>query len=107
MAELRDAHWGMSWDAPTRRGKRGGEYRAYIPDLLVTRPVVVSLELARTAARVETAVRGLIDAPGSMGLESLGRFLLRSEAIASSRIEGLQVSAQQVALAELATEAAR
>lgn len=38
-----------------------------------------------------------------MGLEHLARFLLRSEAIASSRIEGLQVSAQQVALAELAT----
>jgi Fic family protein len=55
------------------------------------------------AAQVETAVRGLADAPGSIGLESLGRFLLRSEAIASSRIEGLQVSAQQVALAELAT----
>jgi Fic family protein len=63
----------------------------------------VDSALSRTAARVETAVRGLADAPGSIGLESLGRFLLRSEAIASSRIEGLQVSAQQVAFAELAT----
>ena len=54
------------------------------------------------AARVENAVRGLTDAPGSIGLKSLGRFLLRSEAIASSRIEGLQVSAQQVALVEMA-----
>jgi Fic family protein len=35
-------------------------------------------------------------------LEGLARFLLRSEAIASSRIEGLQVSPQQVALFELA-----
>lgn len=34
----------------------------------------------------------------------MARFLLRSEAIASSRIEGLQVSAQQIALAELAQE---
>jgi hypothetical protein len=51
-------------------------------------------------------VAGLAHAPGATGLESLGRFLLRSEAIASSRIEGLQVSAQQGALAELAvTEA--
>jgi Fic family protein len=70
---------------------------------LLTRPVILDPELAMQAARVETEVRGLTDAPGSMGLESLGRFLLRSEAIASSRIEGLQVSAQQVALAELAT----
>ncbi|MEX2292098.1 MAG: Fic/DOC family N-terminal domain-containing protein [Mycobacteriales bacterium] len=34
----------------------------------------------------------------------LERFLLRSEAIASSRIEGLQVSPQQVGLAEVADE---
>nr|WP_231949910.1 Fic/DOC family N-terminal domain-containing protein [Alloactinosynnema sp. L-07] len=34
--------------------------------------------------------------------EGLARFLLRSEAIASSKIEGLRVSAQQIALAELA-----
>jgi Fic family protein len=102
MAELRDAHWGISWHAPARRDQRGGQFSTYVPDDLLTRPIVMSPELARTAARVETAVRGLTDAPGSMGLESLGRFLLRSEAIASSRIEGLQVSAQQVALAELA-----
>ena len=70
---------------------------------MLTRPLVLGSELAITAARVENAVRGLADAPGSIGLESLGRFLLRSEAMASSRIEGLQVSAQQVALAELAT----
>ncbi|MEV4349252.1 Fic family protein [Actinoplanes sp. NPDC049596] len=103
MAELREARWDRSWDAPARRDRQGGHYATYIPDRLVTRPVVVGLELAQTAARVETAVRGLADAPGSTGLESLARFLLRYEAIASSRIEGLQVSAQQVALAELAT----
>jgi Fic family protein len=58
--------------------------------------------LARHAAEVEQAVRSLADGPGARGLEGLTRFLLRSEAIASSRIEGLQVSAQQVALAEFA-----
>jgi Fic family protein len=56
------------------------------------------------AARAEQLVRGLADRPGSRGLEGMARFLLRSEAIASSRIEGLQVSPQQVALAELAEE---
>jgi len=53
---------------------------------------------------VETAVRRLGDRPGASGLEGLARFLLRSEAIASSRIEGLQVSPQQVGLAEMADE---
>jgi Fic family protein len=103
MAELRAAHWEISWAAPGRSDQRGGRFDAYVPDLLLTRPVVLSRELATTAAQVEMSVRGLAHAPGSIGLESLGRFLLRSEAIASSRIEGLQVSAQQVAIAELAT----
>jgi Fic family protein len=104
VAELREGHWNVSWEAPARRDQRGGRFRAYVPDDLVTRPVVLDRKLAATAAQTEAAVRGLADAPGSMGLESLARFLLRSEAIASSRIEGLQVSAQQVAIAELADE---
>jgi Fic family protein len=103
MAEHREAHWDISWRAPGRRNQRGGTFWAYVPDDLLTRPVVLGAELAAAAAEVENAVRGLAEAPGSIGLESLGRFLLRSEAMASSRIEGLQVSAQQVALAELAT----
>lgn len=49
-------------------------------------------------------MRRLGELPGSRGLEGLARFLLRSEAIASSRIEGLQVSPQQVGLAEVAEE---
>lgn len=103
MTELREAHWPISWGAPARRDQRGGRYFTYVPDNLLTRPIVLPPDLALEAADVETAVRGLTDARGSMGLESLARFLLRSEAIASSRIEGLQVSAQQVALAELAS----
>jgi Fic family protein len=103
MSELRESHWGVSWHAPVRRDQRSGTFFAYVPDELVSQSVIVTPALARTAARVETEVRTLGHAPGSNGLESLSRFLLRSEAMASSRIEGLQVSAQQVALAELAT----
>ncbi|MEU9888252.1 Fic family protein [Sphaerisporangium sp. NPDC051011] len=54
------------------------------------------------AADAEKLVRSLIAHPASDGVDGLARFLLRFEAIASSRIEGLQVSPQQVALAELA-----
>jgi Fic family protein len=102
MAELVERQREIDWGAPRRRDQRGGRYSAYVPDPLLTQPVVVDAALARLAARVEVEVRGLGDATGSTGLESLSRFLLRSEAIASSRIEGLQASAQQVALAEWA-----
>ena len=88
MAETREKHWPVSWEAPTRRDQRGGPYHPYVPDPLLTRPVVLDSSLSREAARVETLVRQLAQAPGSRGLEGLSRFLLRSEAIASSRIEG-------------------
>ncbi|WP_211370347.1 Fic family protein [Nonomuraea turkmeniaca] len=51
---------------------------------------------------MEGLVRRLAAHPAGDGVDGLARFLLRSEAIASSRIEGLQASPQQVALAELA-----
>ncbi|MGP3911765.1 Fic family protein [Nonomuraea sp. 10N515B] len=51
---------------------------------------------------MEGLVRRLTAHPAGDGVDGLARFLLRSEAIASSRIEGLQASPQQVALAELA-----
>jgi Fic family protein len=94
--------WAASFDAPSRSGQRGGTYRAYLPDDLVTRPVVLSAGLAVRAAEVEADVRALSTAPETRALEGLARFLLRSEAIASSRIEGMQVAPQQLALAELA-----
>jgi Fic family protein len=94
--------WEPSLDAPTRSGRRGGAYKAYVPDPLGGRPLALDNDLAARAADVEAAVRRLTFNPESRSIEGLARFLLRSEAIASSRIEGMQVSPQQVALAELA-----
>lgn len=104
MATWVDRLWEPSLDAPARRHKRGGMYRAYRPDELRSRSVVLEPALSTRAAAVEHAVRRLTAGPETAGLEGLARFLLRSEAIASSRIEGLQVSARQVALAELAAD---
>lgn len=102
MATWLTQHWEPSFDAPTRAGRQGGTYRAYLPDLLQGRPLAMGDEISAQAADVEASVRKLTLSPESRSLEGLARFLLRSEAIASSRIEGMQASAQQVALAELA-----
>ena len=50
------------------------------------------------AAQAETRARAVNASPD---LVRIGRFLLRSEAIASSRIEGIAPSAHKIALAEL------
>jgi Fic family protein len=102
VAHYETRRWEPSYGAPTRRDQRGGSYRAYVPDPLVGRPLAVDAELDARCAQVEAAVHGLAEVPGARGLEGLARFLLRSEALASSRIEGLQVSPQQLALVELA-----
>jgi Fic family protein len=102
MAGYLEASWSAAWDAPSKRGRRGGVYRPYLPDKLTADSVVVSPETALKASKTEGLVRRLVAHPAGHGVDGLARFLLRSEAIASSRIEGLQASPQQVALAELA-----
>ncbi|MFG1704496.1 Fic family protein [Nonomuraea sp. M3C6] len=73
-----------------------------MPDHLVGGTLVIAPDVAQEAAKAEGLVRRLTSHSASHGVDGLARFLLRSEAIASSRIEGLQTSPQQVALAELA-----
>jgi Fic family protein len=102
VARYLDVHWNATWDAPTKRDRRGGKYHPYVPDPLVARPLTIFPEAARRSAEIESLVRRLSGNSKAHGLDNLARFLLRSEAIASSRIEGLQASPQQVALAELA-----
>lgn len=102
MGTWRDRRWEPTYDAPYRRDQRGGTYRAYEPGPLCSWPLALSPEMSDLAAEAERDVRALSLVPQLDGLEGLARFLLRSEAIASSRIEGLVVSAQQVAIAELA-----
>ena len=63
--------------------------------------LVLSPSTEALAARAEARVRALGALPDMAGI---ARFLLRSEAIASSRIEGMAPSAHRVALAELAQQ---
>ncbi|OBH17950.1 Fic family protein [Mycolicibacter sinensis] len=105
MAELRELYW-----EPTHgrglvsRDRRGGPYAAYVPDRLCDRPVLIPAELAIFAASVERKILRLAAGPNARSLEGISRFLLRSEAIASSMIEGIAPSPQQVAIAELAQD---
>ena len=101
MATWEEAHWqsslgsGVPW-----ANRRSGTYRRYVPDPIDGIGLAVDGEVSRRANQVERHIRPL-NGSGAEGLAGIARFLLRSEAIASSRIEGIVPSAQQVALAEL------
>src|SRR3954467_9862039 len=97
-----EVRWPPSLTAPRARDRRSGRFHPYLPDLLMSRPLVVGATLGAKAALVERSVRSLVSGPGARTLEGLARFLLRSEAIASSRIEGLSVSPEPVAPAAVA-----
>ena len=101
MGWLEQAHWESSADGGVPRSEqRSGPYQPYVPDLVDGTALAVDGDVSRRVAGVERSVREL-NGPGAEGLAGIARFLLRSEAIASSRIEGIAPSAQQVALAEL------
>jgi Fic family protein len=94
-------HWESSVDSGVpRRDRRSGEYSRYVPAPLVGAPLRLDASLDELVATAERAVRA-VTAEMGRDLAGISRFLLRSEAIASSRIEGIAPSAEQVALAEL------
>lgn len=101
MARWEEAHWESSVDAGLpRSARRSGPYQRYVPDTIDGFALGIDGGLSREVTAIERSIRALNDL-GAENLAGIARFLLRSEAIASSRIEGISPSAQQVALAEL------
>ncbi|TMC47121.1 MAG: Fic family protein [Chloroflexi bacterium] len=86
-----------------RRDRQGCKYEAYVPDLLVGRTIKLDGATAADIADAERAVSRLDD--GAQGLadsEGVARLLLRAEAVASSKIEGLQIGGRRLLKAQLA-----
>ena len=100
MASWDEGLWASSIESGLpRRDRRSGIYRRYVPDPLIGSPLLLPPDLDELVALAEQSVRRL--AGDARDLAGIARFLLRSEAIASSRIEGIAPAVQQVALAEL------
>src|SRR5699024_4340727 len=96
------------WENPhdsgiPRADRRSGEYRTYTPSALTGMRLTIGPEVDAEVAAAERAVRAL-DRGAHRDLGLVSRFLLRSEAIASSYIEGIASSPKDIALAELALD---
>ena len=86
-----------------RSARRGCDYEAYLPDPLVGRSISLNGETAADVADAERAVARLNhEASGLADSEAVARLLLRAEAVASSRIEGLEVGGRRLLKAQLA-----
>jgi len=92
-------------DSPDRRARRGFAYYAFAGWPLDTLRFSFSSELAEDISRTEGAITQLNDDPPRTALlEAVARQLLRAEAVASSRIEGLEISHRRLAEAAFAPE---
>jgi Fic family protein len=82
-----------------RKARQPFTYRAFVPDPIAAVQPTVGFETAELVAQAETAIRELNAEDRVRGLDAIGALLLRSEAIASSRIEGIELSQRNLARA--------
>jgi Fic family protein len=91
-------------DAPAKY-RRACRYEAFIPAPLALQRIVLEGEAAGFISDSEAAIQELASA--GPALAPLARLLLRTESIASSKVEGLQVDIRQLARAEAREETGR
>src|SRR5438552_18486217 len=89
-----------------RASRRRFYYEAFLPDPFAELALQLPSDVATVVTHAETEVRALNErAPDLGALEVLARQLLRAQAVASSRIEYLEMSHRRRVLAVLALEA--
>jgi Fic family protein len=89
----------------SRRDRQSCDYDAYLPDLLSGRSFSLDGDVAADVADAEAAIRRLSETAHALAdTEALARLLLRAEAVASSRIEGLEVGGRRLLRAEMASD---
>ncbi len=94
--------WAPDFIQGSRRGRKARRYKAFVPAPIAASEPVLSSATVALSERAGNAVRVLnADRSGLVSLEGLGRQMLRSEALASSQIEGLSVPHRKLAEAEL------
>lgn len=105
MAHFVRQHWLSDGSGLTRSDRRGCEYDSYVPDPLVGRSYSLDGEVAADVADAEAAILRLnAEVSALASTEVIARLLLRAEAVASSRIEGLEVGARRLLRVEAARE---
>ncbi|MBN1628712.1 MAG: Fic family protein [Thermoleophilia bacterium] len=106
MAKVTKRRWAAEQESGlSRRDRQSCEYEVYIPDRLVGRTIALDGPVAADVVEAETAITRLnLQARALSNSEALARLLLRSESVASSKIEGLEVGARRLLRAVVARD---
>lgn len=89
-------------DAPVKY-RRACRYNAFVPETLASLGLQLDAPLAGLVSEAENAIRDLNE-DGGPALGPLARLLLRTESIASSKVEGMQLGVRELARAEAKAE---
>ena len=102
MSKVIRRRWVSDFSGPSKSDRRSCDYEAYVPDLLTERCFALDETVAADVAEAE-AVIARLNAEGTslVNTEALARMLLRAEAVASSRIEGLDIGPRRLLHAEV------
>ena len=105
MARFDARRWEGDESGLARRDRRPCGYAVYIPDPLIGRRFVLDGDVAADVADAEAAlVRLNATADALADTEAFARLLIRAEAVASSRIEGLEVGSRRLLRAQAARQ---
>ena len=95
-----EREWRSNPAGPTRRARRQGRYRAFVPDSIAERSFPLSDDASLASHGATKALQRLQQAPLRIAtLGAVAQNLLRSESVASSRIEGVLTSHKRLARA--------
>jgi Fic family protein len=92
--------WPGDAGGQTRALRQGGRFKAWLPNRLDVAQVQVPITLFEVLQGTQSTLASLQGLSNVAGVEAVSRLFLRSEAIASSFIEGIQVGARRLAAAE-------
>jgi Fic family protein len=104
---LLERRWAHDPTLPApKRYRKACAYETFVPDPLEGLEIQLDGELAALVSEAEAQLVAL-NQNASPALAPLGRLLLRTESIASSRVEGLQADGRTVARGEVAHDTGR
>ncbi|MHB8244358.1 MAG: Fic family protein [Acidimicrobiales bacterium] len=103
MSKVVKHRWISDFSGPSKPDRRSCEYEAYLPDGLLDRRFGLDGDVAAEVTDAEASIARLnVSGASLVNTETLARILLRAEAVASSRIEGLDIGARRLLHAEVA-----
>ena len=100
MGTLHRAQWVSTGSGASRRQRASGVFYWFMPTRIADLPLTLDADVVADVSRAERALSDT-KAREIGSTEGIARLLLRSEAISSSRIEGLVIGANRLLRAEL------